>query len=107
MTTASSAGRLQSTVQPTATHVAPQERVVRLARSAGLTVGVAESLTAGLVSARLAEVPGASTVLRGGVVAYATDLKTSLLDVPAELVSARGPVDPDVAVAMTAGARMR
>ncbi|MFP5345909.1 MAG: CinA family protein [Actinomycetes bacterium] len=86
---------------------AEQERVVRLARAAGLTVAVAESLTAGLVSARLADVPGASAVLRGAVVAYATDLKSSMLDVPTELLAERGPVDPDVAVAMATGARTR
>lgn len=84
-----------------------QAEVVRLARAAGLTVATAESLTAGLVSARIADVPGASAVLRGAVVAYATDLKTQLLDVPAELLADRGAVDADVAVAMATGARRR
>lgn len=109
MTTGSSGASVQSLPQEgaTTTGLSKQERVVRLARSAGLTVAVAESLTAGLVSARLADVPGASTVLRGGVVAYATDLKTSMLDVPAALVTAHGPVDSDVAVAMTTGVRAR
>jgi nicotinamide-nucleotide amidase len=72
-----------------------------------LTVGTGESLTAGLLAARIADVPGASTVLRGGVVAYATDLKAALLGVSAELLAERGAVDPDVALAMAAGARER
>ncbi|PFG42801.1 nicotinamide-nucleotide amidase [Isoptericola jiangsuensis] len=81
--------------------------VLAAARSRGWTLGVAESLTGGLVTARLVDVPGASTVLRGGVVAYATDLKASLLDVDPGLLDRRGPVDPDVAVAMADGVRRR
>ncbi|KQY44677.1 CinA family protein [Cellulomonas sp. Root137] len=73
----------------------------------GWSLGVAESLTGGLVSAALVDVPGASTVLRGAVVAYATDLKGALLDVDRALLAARGAVDPDVARAMAAGARRR
>ncbi|GHS86392.1 competence damage-inducible protein A [Actinomycetota bacterium] len=73
----------------------------------GWTVAVAESLTGGLVVAALVDVPGASRSLRGGVVAYATDLKGTLLDVPAELLAARGAVDPDVAAAMARGVRAR
>ena len=74
---------------------------------AGQTLAVAESLTGGLVAAALASVPGASAAFRGGVVAYATDLKAALLGVDAGLLAARGAVDPDVAVAMTRGARER
>ena len=74
---------------------------------AGQTLAVAESLTGGLVSAALASVPGASAAFRGGVVAYATDLKAALLGVDAGLLAARGAVDPDVAAAMTRGARER
>jgi nicotinamide-nucleotide amidase len=81
--------------------------LVDAARARGLTIGVAESLTGGLVCARVVDVPGASDVLRGGVVAYATDLKTTLLDVEAGLLADRGPVDPEVAVAMAAGVRRR
>jgi nicotinamide-nucleotide amidase len=73
----------------------------------GWTLAAAESLTGGLVVAELVAVPGASAVVRGGIVAYATDLKHELLDVPAELLAARGAVDPDVALAMAHGVRRR
>jgi PncC family amidohydrolase len=49
-------------------------------------------------------VPGASAVFRGGVVAYATDLKNSLLGVPAALLERHGAVHPEVAAAMAEGA---
>lgn len=71
----------------------------------GWTLGVAESLTGGLVTSTLVDVPGASMVLRGAIVAYATDLKASLLGVEADLLAARGAVDPDVALAMATGVR--
>ncbi len=73
----------------------------------GATLAVAESLTGGLLAAALVEVPGASKVFRGGLVVYATDLKETLAGVPAQLLADRGPVDPDVAVALAAGARER
>lgn len=73
-------------------------------RSAGHTLATAESLTAGLVSATLAAVPGASDVLLGGVVAYASDVKTSLLGVDPELVATYGVVSAECAGAMARGA---
>lgn len=75
--------------------------------SLGLTVAVGESLTAGAVAARLADPPGASAVLRGGVVAYCNAVKRDLLDVDAALLDERGAVDPDVAAAMALGAARR
>lgn len=69
----------------------------------GLTVAVAESLTGGLLCAALTEVPGASAAVRGGVVAYATDLKASLLGVSEELLATHGAVDADVALQMATG----
>lgn len=80
-------------------------RVVELARQSGTTIGVAESLTGGLVAAAVTSVPGASAVFRGGIVSYATQLKHEILGVPADLLAQRGAVDPDVAAAMAAGAR--
>jgi nicotinamide-nucleotide amidase len=81
--------------------------VVDELRSRRLTIGVAESLTGGLLIAELVRIPGASEVVRGGVVAYATDLKHRLLGVDADLLARRGPVDPDVAAQMASGARDR
>ncbi|MBK8469850.1 MAG: nicotinamide-nucleotide amidohydrolase family protein [Candidatus Phosphoribacter sp.] len=69
----------------------------------GETIGCAESITGGLLTSRLVEVPGASRVVRGAVVAYATDLKTRLLDVSADLLLRSGAVDPRVAAAMAQG----
>ena len=72
-----------------------------------MTIAVAESLTGGLVVAELVSVPGASAVVRGGVVAYATDLKSSLLGVDSELLAERSPIDPEVARQMAEGVRRR
>lgn len=71
--------------------------------SRGLTVAVAESLTGGLLCAALTEAPGASKVVRGGVIAYATDLKASVLGVAPEMLATRGPVDAEVALQMAVG----
>lgn len=71
----------------------------------GWTVAVAESLTGGLVTATLVDVPGASRTVRGGIVSYATDLKATLLGVSPDLLATRGAVDPDVALAMARGVR--
>jgi nicotinamide-nucleotide amidase len=76
-------------------------------RARGQTVAAAESLTAGLFCATLASVPGASATLRGGAVVYATDLKTTLAGVPADLLAAHGPVSEPTAAALAEGIRER
>jgi nicotinamide-nucleotide amidase len=81
--------------------------VVTRLTAAGETLAVAESLTGGLLAARIVDVAGASTVLRGAVVAYATDLKHSLLGVDAALLAQEGAVHPRVAAQMAEGARER
>ncbi|MGX1585413.1 CinA family protein [Microbacterium sp. NPDC055502] len=81
------------------------EMVVGALRARGWTLGVAESLTGGAVCAALVAVPGASVVLLGGVVAYATPVKHSLLGVDAELLATQGPVHPEVARQMAEGVR--
>ncbi len=79
--------------------------VIDAAREAGLTLAAAESLTAGLVVSSLVEVPGSSAVVRGAIVAYATDVKGSLLGVDDALLTERGAVDPEVAAQMAVGVR--
>ncbi|WP_424108266.1 CinA family protein [Nocardia farcinica] len=86
---------------------APVAELVRALRAAGQTVATAESLTAGLLSATLAGVPGASAVLRGGLVVYATDLKHTLAGVSAELLATEGPVAASTAEQLAVGARAR
>lgn len=81
------------------------EDVVRRATAAGVTLAVAESLTGGAVTDALVAVPGASLVLRGGVVAYATDVKRDVLGVDGGLLAEHGAVHPDVARAMARGVR--
>jgi nicotinamide-nucleotide amidase len=72
--------------------------VLDLLRARGLTIGVAESVTGGLVAGRLTATPGSSDVVRGGVVAYANEVKFGVLGVP------RGPViSEDTARAMALG----
>ena len=84
-------------------HLAAQ--AVRLALETGRTVGTAESLTAGMVSAVLADTPGASGMLQGGVVAYQNSVKETVLNVPGDLLARAGSVDGDVARGMAEGAR--
>lgn len=65
-----------------------------------LTLAVAESLTGGLVTAEFVRPPGASAVLLGGIVAYDTSLKHTLIGVDAGLLAEHGPVHPQVAMQM-------
>jgi len=78
---------------------------VDLATRAGLRIAVAESLTGGMLAAAIVSVPGASAVFSGGVVAYDTAVKGTLLGVDAELLRERGPVDQRVAEQMAFGVR--
>jgi nicotinamide-nucleotide amidase len=69
------------------------------------TVAVAESCTGGLLGARLTARAGSSDYVRGGVIAYANEVKQGLLCVPAELLERHGAVSEEVAAAMAEGAR--
>lgn len=73
----------------------------------GQTVATAESLTAGLLAATLAGVPGASAVLRGGLLTYTEDTKISLAGVAPEVLEAVGPVAAPTARALAVGAQQR
>jgi nicotinamide-nucleotide amidase len=84
-----------------------EDAVVRLLEAKRLTVSTAESVTCGLVAARLGRVPGISAWFLGGVVAYQNEAKTSLLGVPAELIRENGAVSPQVAESMAIGCRER
>jgi nicotinamide-nucleotide amidase len=73
----------------------------------GQTVATAESLTAGLLAATIAGVPGASVVLRGGLVTYIEETKIALAGVAPQLLDAVGPVAAPTAQALAVGARQR
>ena len=79
--------------------------VLRALDGRGWSIAAAESLTGGRVTATLVDVPGASAHVRGGIVAYATDIKATQLGVDADLLADRGPVDAEVAVQMAKGVR--
>ncbi|MBO4163786.1 MULTISPECIES: CinA family protein [Micromonospora] len=85
----------------------PAAGVVHSLRERQQTLATVESLTGGLLAAAIVDVAGASAVYRGGLVTYATQLKAELADVPEELLAERGPVDPDVAIALAEGGRRR
>ncbi|MCS5720831.1 CinA family protein [Herbiconiux sp. CPCC 203407] len=80
-------------------------RIIASLTRSRTTIAVAESLTGGLLTSALVDVPGASAVLHGGVVAYDTALKHSVLGVDAEVLAAHGAVHPDVAMQMAVGVR--
>jgi nicotinamide-nucleotide amidase len=79
--------------------------IIALATKARVTLATAESLTGGLVCAALVSVPGASAAVRGGIVAYDTEVKISTLGVNPLLIEREGPVAEAVALAMARGAQ--
>jgi nicotinamide-nucleotide amidase len=74
---------------------------------AGRRIATAESCTAGLLAARLTDRPGSSDYVAGGVVAYANEAKSGLLEVDPALIERHGAVSEEVAEAMAAGALHR
>ena len=82
-----------------------EEVVEGLLREKGMTIGVAESCTGGLMAKRLTDVAGASQVFLGGIVSYTNQVKAGMLHVPQHLLDQFGAVSPEVALAMAEGAR--
>ena len=82
-----------------------EERVSTLLREQYLTLSSAESCTGGLVAKRMTDLPGASSVFKGGVVSYTSEMKHRVLGVSQELLDRYGAVSPQVAQAMALGAR--
>jgi nicotinamide-nucleotide amidase len=81
------------------------EQVAAMLRTDGLTLGVAESCTGGLLAARITELAGSSDYFKGGIVAYANEVKVALAAVPSELIERHGAVSQEVAEALAEGAR--
>lgn len=78
--------------------------IARILLAQGQTLGLAESCTGGLISAWVTSLPGSSGWYKGGVVSYANEVKTALLNVPEEVLAARGAVSEAVARRMAEGA---
>ncbi len=74
-------------------------------RDRGLTVGTAESCTAGMIASRIADIPGSSDVLSGGIVSYSNDVKMKVLGVEEAVLRDFGAVSEQCAARMADGAR--
>lgn len=85
----------------------PTVELISALRERRMTIAVAESLTGGLVTAELTRPAGASAVVLGAIVAYATEIKHSLLGVGTGLLAVHGPVHQDVAMHLAASVRSR
>lgn len=81
----------------------PLNVIAEKLRERGKTLAVAESCTGGMLAEMLTAIPGASAFFRGGAVTYATETKTDLLGVPAELIATHGVVSARCAEAMANG----
>ena len=99
-----SGGRISTVSDPA---YAAAQLVIETYARAGQTIGTAESLTGGLLCAALTSVPGASSVVRGGLIVYATDLKVRLVGVPSDELAHHGPVSESTALHLAAGAARR
>ena len=82
-----------------------EEVVLGAMQERGLTLATAESCTGGLIAKRITDLPGASAVLKGGIVSYTNEVKEHVLGVPHSLLEAQEAVCADVARAMARGAR--
>ena len=80
------------------------QRVLIATEAAGVRLALAESITGGALASALVDVPGASKVLLGSIVAYDTSAKNGILGVSRSLLTMQGAVDPEVAAQMATGA---
>ena len=80
-------------------------RVIELLRLNGMTVGTAESCTAGMISSKIGDIPGCSDVLVGGIVSYSNEVKMNILGVPQSVLETHGAVSEECARHMAEGAR--
>lgn len=78
--------------------------LIQLASEAGITFGFAESLTGGLISSSVVEVPGASKAFKGSVVSYTNEVKENVLGVSSEIIEQHTEVSEECAKAMAEGA---
>jgi nicotinamide-nucleotide amidase len=85
----------------------PARALLDLCRARKLTIAAAESCTGGLLAATLTEIPGSSAVFDRAFVTYSNAAKTTMLDVPADLIAAFGAVSRETALAMASGALTR
>ena len=81
----------------------PEQRIGPLLTARGWWLAVAESCTGGLLGHRITNVPGSSAYFRGGVIAYANQVKRDLLGVPEEVLMAHGAVSRPTVEAMARG----
>lgn len=79
--------------------------ILTILRQRGESICVAESLTGGGLAEALTSLPGSSEVFKGSITAYQSQIKISLLKIPAELISEFGVVSEEVAAAMAGGAK--
>lgn len=80
-------------------------RLIAMLRERSMTIGTAESCTAGMISAKIGDIPGCSDVLWGGIISYANEVKMGVLGVPEEVLIRHGAVSEECAAAMADGAR--
>jgi len=85
----------------------PASRLHELLTARSLSLALAESCTGGMVSKMLTDLPGSSAYLKGGVVAYANEVKEALLGVSHDTLLVHGAVSEPTARAMAEGARTR
>ncbi len=80
-------------------------RLIDLLRKYSLSVSTAESCTAGMIAARIGDIPGCSDILEGGIISYSNEVKTNVLGVPDEIIRNHGAVSEECAAAMAEGSR--